>query len=80
MTNTLWFANIFPLISSLWYTDQIIPTEDSNVAFNSLEDVPAPSNMADSELREMVDQDEQAQTFSKLTDEEIIKTVSMVKL
>ena len=70
-TNTLGFANIFPLISNLWYTDQhrvfhIIPTKDSNEAFNSLEDVPAPSSMSNSEFREMVDQDGQVQILSKL--------------
>ena len=84
MTNIIWFANIFPLISSLWYTDQhglfqIIPTEDSYAAFNSLEDGPAPSNMTNSEFREMIDQDGQAQRFSSLTGGEEIKTVSMVQ-
>ena len=53
---------------------KIIPTEDFNMAFNSLEDVPVPSNMTDSEFSEMVDQDERAPTFSELTDEEIIET------
>ena len=43
---------------------QIIPSEESNAAFNSFEDVPIPSNLTDSEFGEMVDQDVQAQTFS----------------
>ena len=46
---------------------KIIPAEDSNVAFNALEDVPVPSNMTDSEFSEMVDPNERAPTFSELS-------------
>ena len=59
---------------------KVIPTEDSNTDFNSLEDVPVPSNMTDDTFREMVVQDAQTQTSSELTDEEIIETASMVQL